>query len=105
MLILRIVQALTSDLHKLDYHDQVSIDFSPVVIHAMRSKYADVDTQWEVMDVRNLGFPDEHFDVAIDKGTLDAMFHGSMWDPPEDVRKNISEYKAEVCLNAVCFCT
>lgn len=34
--------------------------------------------------------------LMLAKGTLDAMFHGSMWDPPGDVRKNISEYKAEV---------
>jgi len=27
--------------------------------------------------------------VAIDKATLDAMIHGSLWDPPDDVRENV----------------
>ena len=42
------------------------------------------------------GFEDESFEVAIDKGTLDAMISGSLWDPPPEVRKNTSEYIDEV---------
>lgn len=26
------------------------------------------------------------------QGTLDAFLHGSMWDPPEDVRDNVGRY-------------
>jgi len=48
------------------------------------------------MDVRNLQLPDSSVDVAIDKGTLDAMIHGSIWDPPEDVRENVGKYANEV---------
>jgi hypothetical protein len=48
------------------------------------------------MDVRNLNLPDQSVDVAIDKGTLDAMIHGSQWDPPEDVRRNVGQYVDEV---------
>ena len=48
------------------------------------------------MDVRNLGIPDASIDVAIDKGTLDAMIHGSPLDPPDDVQRNMGSYVGEV---------
>jgi hypothetical protein len=51
---------------------------------------------WLVMDVRHMTFSPGTFDIAIDKGTLDAMFYGSLWDPEPEVRKNIGEYVDEV---------
>jgi len=87
---------LTADLDGLGYKNQTSVDFSQVVIESMRSKYAALETQWEVMDVRDLKMHDGSIDVAIDKGTLDAMIHGSLWDPPEDVRSNVGQYVDEV---------
>ena len=48
------------------------------------------------MDVRKMAFEDETFDVAIDKGTLDTMISGSLWDPPEEVRRCTREYIDEV---------
>lgn len=48
------------------------------------------------MDVRELQLPNHSIDVAIDKGTLDAMIHGSLWDPPSDVRSNVGKYVEEV---------
>ncbi len=62
----------------------------------MKTKYSNLETRWSVMDVRKLQFPDGSIDVAIDKGTLDAMIHGSLWDPPEDVRSNVGQYVDEV---------
>jgi hypothetical protein len=87
---------LTAELHALGYTNQTSIDFSQVVIDAMKTKYSDLETQWCVMDVRELQLPDGSVDVAIDKGTLDAMIHGSLWDPPADVRSNVGKYVDEV---------
>lgn len=49
------------------------------------------------MDIRSLSFPDSSFDVALDKGTMDAMMtaKGSVWDPPaqvvEDCTREIDE--------------
>jgi SAM-dependent methyltransferase len=40
--------------------------------------------------------PDASIDVAFDKGTLDAMIHGSPWSPPEDTVRNTGEYLREV---------
>lgn len=42
--------------------------------------------QYEVMDVRELRFGDEAFDLIVDKGTLDSVVCGT------DVKKAVSEY-------------
>lgn len=73
------------------------MDFSQVVINAMLAKYAELGQKWLVMDVRKLDLQEDSIDVGIDKGTLDAFIHGSLWDPPEDVRTNVGAYVDEVC--------
>lgn len=52
--------------------------------------------EWKQMDVRNMDIPDKSIDVAFDKGTLDAMIHGSPWSPPSEVKENTSKYMKEV---------
>jgi len=52
--------------------------------------------RWEVMDVRQLSFPADSLDIAIDKATLDAMLYGSLWDPPDEVKRNVKAYVDEV---------
>ena len=85
---------MSDELYKLGHQQQINVDFSPVVIATMKA--ASPEMQWLVMDVRKLDFSDASFDVAIDKGTLDAMIHGSPWNPPDDVRSNIRAYVDEV---------
>lgn len=60
---------LPEDLHKRNYKDQTSIDFSEVVIRDMKAKYEGFEgLRWEVMDVREMrGVGDGEFGVAIDK--------------------------------------
>ncbi|KAJ8062278.1 hypothetical protein OCU04_008825 [Sclerotinia nivalis] len=60
---------LTYDLHITGYRNQISIDFSEVVIQRMSKKYSHLNTTWAVMDVRNMKLEDGEIDVAIDKGT------------------------------------
>lgn len=53
--------------------------------------------QWIVGDVRDMTALDSaSVDVAFDKGTLDAMIHGSPWSPPEEVMENSGKYMNEV---------
>jgi hypothetical protein len=55
------------------------------------------------MDVRDLQLPDASIDVALDKGTLDAMIHGSLWNPPDDVKDNVRKYANEVYSHIIGF--
>ncbi|KAI9704299.1 MAG: hypothetical protein M1836_007160 [Candelina mexicana] len=85
---------LTADLFNLHYTNQLSVDFSDVVITQMKAQHPHLE--WRVEDVRKLELEDSSFDIAIDKGTLDAMLYGSPWDPPDEVRNRIRQYVNEV---------
>ncbi|MEE8410253.1 MAG: class I SAM-dependent methyltransferase [Myxococcota bacterium] len=68
---------LSEEMMTDGYTDIVNIDFVAQVIRRMAKCCADVDgLTWEVMDARDLTFPDASFDVVIDKGTIDAMDAG-----------------------------
>lgn len=65
--------------------------------------FSDVETgtvsriEWIQGDVRDMGcIHEKSIDVAFDKGTLDAMIHGSPWDPADDVKDNTARYLREV---------
>lgn len=77
----------------LDHTNQTAVDFSEIVTTNMRSQYPSNGTNWQMMDIRALSFPDDRFDVCIDKATLDAMLYGSLWDPEPEVRANIEAYR------------
>lgn len=67
----------------------------------MSKRHADLGLsdaiRWEKMDVRHMdSVADSSIDIAFDKGTLDAMIHGSPWSPPEDTVSNTGEYLREV---------
>lgn len=56
--------------------------------------------EWKEGDVRKMdSVPSDSIDVAFDKGTLDAMIHGSPWSPPKDVLENTSQYIQEVTIS------
>lgn len=86
--------SLTADLLGLGFRHQCSIDFSPVAIEAMKARGMDVEPslEWQVMDVRSMDLPAQSFDAAIDKGTLDAMLYGALWDLEQEVKDNVKAY-------------
>jgi len=67
----------------------------------MRARHQGVrpSMEWHPMDVRNITFDADTFDIAIDKGTMDAMMtsKGDVWNPPELVVQNCIQEVAEVC--------
>jgi SAM-dependent methyltransferase len=53
--------------------------------------------KFQEADVRSMpSLSTSSIDVAIDKGTLDAMISGSLWDPPDVVKENTGKYIDEV---------
>jgi EEF1A lysine methyltransferase 4 len=55
------------------------MDISTVCIQQMgdRNKKQRPQMKWEVMDVRELKYQDEMFDLVIDKSTIDALLCGN----------------------------
>lgn len=79
---------LSEAMYDDGYKNIVNVDYSPIVIERMRARNHDrPEMPWLVMDIRNLEFEDDSFDVAIDKGTMDALMttKGDVWDPPQQV--------------------
>jgi len=64
----------------------------------MRARHAEEKgIEWRWADVRDMkDVASDSVDVAFDKGTLDAMIHGSPWSPPDQVLSDTSRYMREV---------
>ncbi|KAI0017974.1 S-adenosyl-L-methionine-dependent methyltransferase [Xylariomycetidae sp. FL0641] len=80
------------------YDSQLCVDFSAVVVDLMSKRHANISgIEWKRLDVRQMDeISSASIDVAFDKGTLDAMIHGSPWSPPDDVKENTGRYLREV---------
>ncbi|KAJ1844394.1 hypothetical protein LPJ73_005186 [Coemansia sp. RSA 2703] len=90
---------LSGDMYDDGYENIVNVDYSDVVIDQMRQRTAhQPKMSWEVMDVRELTLEDGSIDVAIDKGTLDALMceKGDVWDPSPELCNNIAREIDEV---------
>ena len=87
----------------MGYDDQLCVDFSPVVVEIMAERHAAIQgIEWQQADVRDMDtVPSDSVGVAFDKGTLDAMIHGSPWSPPDDVLDNTNRYIREVISNSL----
>ncbi|KAH7825035.1 putative Methyltransferase-like protein 13 A (METTL13A) [Monocercomonoides exilis] len=69
---------IAEELYNEGKQDITCIDFSEVVIKDMSELHAGKQPhlKYICMDALNLEFPDESFDVIIDKGTSDSVFTG-----------------------------
>ncbi|KFH47747.1 Endothelin-converting enzyme-like protein [Hapsidospora chrysogenum ATCC 11550] len=86
------------DLAERGYNDQLCVDFSKVAVDLMSERHSEIKgIEWRLLDVCNMdSIPSGSIDVAFDKGTLDAMIHGSPWSPPQDVVEKTAAYIQEV---------
>lgn len=93
-----VIQVIPLELESRGYKRQLCVDFSPKVVEIMSERWKDKEgIKFRQMDVRDMkGIDDKSIDVAFDKGTFDAMIHGSPWSPPDDVRENTGRYLKEV---------
>ncbi|KGB79114.2 hypothetical protein CNBG_4952 [Cryptococcus deuterogattii R265] len=83
--------ALGEVLYDAGWKNIVNIDYSKIVIEQMQERHAEKrpEMTWLEMDVMDLKFGENEFDLIIDKGTMDAMLttKGDPWNPPEkDIR-------------------
>lgn len=64
-------------MYKGGFENVWNVDYSKNVISQMAERTTHMKKmKWEVMDVTDLKFPDEMFDLAIDKSTIDALLCG-----------------------------
>ncbi|KAI9282622.1 S-adenosyl-L-methionine-dependent methyltransferase [Sporodiniella umbellata] len=87
---------LGEDMYLDGYKNITNIDYSKTVIENMKTRCSDKpEMTWLEMDIRDLKFENESFDIVIDKGTMDALMcdRGDVWDPSEEL---IREVKGEV---------
>ncbi|KAL9710919.1 hypothetical protein Ac2012v2_005459 [Leucoagaricus gongylophorus] len=86
---------LSEDLWEDGYKNIINTDFSGVLIEKMKQRHKQIrpEMEWHEMDVRDLQFADGTFDVAVDKGTMDAMItaEGSVWDPSGQVVRDCNK--------------
>jgi ubiquinone/menaquinone biosynthesis C-methylase UbiE len=68
---------MSADMLAEGFPSVASIDLSKVVIAQLRDQYKDEPRlQWYEMNCAKLDFPDESFELVIDKGTIDAIMCG-----------------------------
>ncbi|OHS93289.1 Phosphoethanolamine N-methyltransferase-related protein [Tritrichomonas foetus] len=72
---------LSEDMLKDGFEKIVNIDISPTVIQKMKEIYKNEHKlEWFEMDCAKLDFPDNSFDIIIDKGTYDSLLCGANKD-------------------------
>ncbi|KAJ6592328.1 S-adenosyl-L-methionine-dependent methyltransferase [Mycena vulgaris] len=91
---------LSQDMYDDGYTKIVNTDYSRVVIEQMRARHSVLrpGMEWLEMDVRDLDFADDAFDVAIDKVTMDGMISekGDVWNPSQQVVDDCTAEVSEV---------
>lgn len=85
----------SADLYDAGFHNIINIDFSGVVIAKMKeiNLTCRPEMQWIEMDMTNMAFDANSFDVVIDKAAMDALVVSELdvWNPQEEVIKSVDK--------------
>ncbi|KAL3283256.1 hypothetical protein HHI36_006404 [Cryptolaemus montrouzieri] len=85
--------SIGENLYDVGYRDIINIDISQIVIRQMNQKVNNREgLKYLHMDALKTTFADQHFNVVLDKGTLDAL----MPDDKEETVKRITKYFDEI---------
>ena len=91
--------SFSTELYDDGYYNIINIDFSNVVIEKMKelNKHRE-QMKWIEMNMCELEFQSNSFDLIIDKATMDALLvdEGSVWDPNEEVILSIHKMCSEM---------
>lgn len=69
---------LSAQMYEAGYRNIVNIDICDVVVQQMRARYRDLEgMEWRTLDATKLDYPEDSFDLVIDKGTTDAILCGA----------------------------
>lgn len=69
---------ISEEMYRDGYEFIDNIDISAVVINEMKERTIDlINMTWEVMDVMDMRYESNTYDIAIDKSTIDALLCGS----------------------------
>ena len=84
---------LSEDLYDVGYHSLVNIDISDIVIKQMNAKNNIKRPEMEFikMDLLDMKFESNSFQVVLDKGTLDAIFTSDDGKIAENIEKMLGE--------------
>ena len=81
---------MSEEMYDEGYINMYNNDISPVCIQNMAKRTQDrPQMKWEVMDVRDMTYQDNTFDLIIDKSTIDAIL--CMQDPYVSAAMVLSE--------------
>ena len=82
---------LTQEMYRDGWKDIVNIDISDEVVKKMKEHHEklDIHCEWIEMDATKMSFPDDSFDVVIDKGTLDAVLCGKDYYIPNKMLREM----------------
>uniref|UniRef100_A0A8C6VDE4 eEF1A lysine and N-terminal methyltransferase n=1 Tax=Naja naja TaxID=35670 RepID=A0A8C6VDE4_NAJNA len=85
---------LSEQLYDEGYHDIISVDINERVVKQMQERSMQLRPKmtYMVMNVLQMDFPDDHFQVVFDKGTLDAL----LTDGEETTLKRAERMFAEI---------
>ena len=85
----------SNDLYDAGFHNIVNIDFSSIVIDNMMisNKTTRPKMQWICMNMLEISFPDDSFDIVIDKAAMDALMvdEKDVWDPAQSVIQSVDK--------------
>lgn len=91
---------LSASLYERGYQNIDNIDFSQTVISRMKAKtlHTMPNMRWHLMDMLELAFDSDSFDVVLDKGSIDALMvdQGDVWNPKQEVISRVEKAISEV---------
>lgn len=95
---------MSVDIYRAGFHSITNIDYSSVCINTMAARHSDCPGMtWLQMDVRQLSFQSESFDVVLEKATLDAIMveEKSPWEVSAQTACFIHQALTQVLIQSI----